>query len=251
MASEIARLLDAPAKNRDPKKIFVPRLLLVDNAYSDQSGKRSVDLLLMSRAGSAGFAERFPGTDASYEARRFAHTVAFIGNGTDGFEQRRRHFFSDARLQLGQVLTEKEVFDLGYVEPHIDTVCGQIVRIVQRLISHDASRGLTEALRETGLIGQKHFAVLTPAPSQEQILNDFHPQSFADFPPTWENTLDIFDHEPRPSLSEPTGVCMSHLANLRLFALMDGELPVRIDYFEPKTATYCRFMTTAPPLEEA
>ena len=158
MASEVLRLIESSARNPDPKKIFAPRRLIVCGLKTVMATeKTTVDLVLMSRAASAEFEKRFPKRPLASAAFEFArdNALAFIGGTETSRPHIKTHYFPGTNFQLGHVLTEKQVFDLGYVDPHMDTVCAQIARVAEYLIRHGKSSELAGTLREAGLIDQK------------------------------------------------------------------------------------------------
>ncbi len=234
MASEVLRLIESSAKNPDPKKVFGPRLLIVDGATHDvAAGKTTVNLVLMNRAASAEFRQRFPEVTDITAALQFAHdnALASMGNGAGDYPHTKTHHFPGTNFQLGRVLTEKQAFDLGYVDPHMDTVCRQIARVAEYLCKHGKRSELTETLREAGLIGQKYFATM-----------------HHDLTGTWEHTLDVLDHESDHE-NIPKLVCESHPIQLYLFGRKGDGFFVGGAYHVPGTSISNGFCTSVPPLE--
>jgi hypothetical protein len=232
MASEVLRLIESSAKNPDPKKVFGPRLLIVDGANTDvESGKRTVNLVLMNRAASAEFKRRFPKVTNITTALQFAHgnSLAFMGKGAGDRPHTKTHYFPGTNFPIGHVLTEKQAYDLGYTDPHMDTVCAQIARVAEYLCRHGKSSELAQALKEAGLIDQRYFVTLTPDV-------------------TWEHTLDVLKHD--PSHAEIPGVvCRSHPIRLYIFRREENSFSVGGAYHVPGTKIANEFCIAVPALE--
>lgn len=227
---------EAAKPRKDP---FAPRLLMVESAVTDGQGKRSVDLALLSRDASAEFRTLFPdgpgGRMGDALGFAWANSTEYIGRPLVSLRHRKRHNFEGKPLPLGHVLSEKEAFDLGYPEPHIDTVCGRLARMAAGIPRQDMfERELNRQLRESGLIGNGHFAS-TRGSGDGRL------------------SLDVFVSEEDERRTFAWGTRMAgtpnrqHYASLLIFEVdLQGFLPVGCAYHSERTNTTYEFMTYVP-----
>ncbi len=133
-----------------------PRLLVVTSAALNYvNNTEFVDLAVLSREASATFDHTFPKEDRWNLDRLMSYVggnaLVELGKPDVSFSARTRIQLQGNKYTLGDVLTEKEAFDLGYHAPHLDTQCARIGQLVYDYDSHMRS-GLEEALRSEGLI---------------------------------------------------------------------------------------------------
>ncbi len=138
---------------------LTPRLVVVESA-SIRAEDQSLQLVTLSREASAEFYQRFP----KGEQRNLGEMMSFVrenaltylGKPSSSHPARRIVELEGTKYHMGDVLTEKEAFDLGYHEPHIETQCGRIGQLVH---CYRERGGLEHPLREEGLINEDQAIV--------------------------------------------------------------------------------------------
>jgi hypothetical protein len=208
-----------------------PRLLVVEAAViRPEEHRQYITLVTLSRKASARFYEIFPkGIDRDKgQVMDYAREHALIHLGEPGvsFSARRRIDLEGDRYHLGDILTEKKAFDLGYPEPHLDTQCGRIGQLAHCYRMKD---GLEDALRSEGLIDEdqaivfkKGLHVVRRDQADRYRWGEIEGQNNAERP----ITLDIC----KPK---------------------NGEIPVGCGAFAKSTNTVYDFMTYPPVMEGA
>ncbi len=146
---------------------IVPRLLIVDSVSTNvQEKNQLLGLTLLDKDASAKFPKLFPNYSPQNrndtelrKVLRYAegHSLDRIGESAASFSHRKHHHVDGEQYHLGYIVTEKEAFGFGYVEPHIDTAVMQIVDTLYGPRLND--RRVTEVLRAVKLIDPEQVVV--------------------------------------------------------------------------------------------
>ena len=215
--------------------VLTPRLLVVDSVSTIFDEKmQNVGLTLLSREASAEFYEQFPdGIESNVaEVLSYAKENAsnLIGN-SEIFDNGGLHNVKGT-YSIGDIITEKEAYDIGHVIPHIDTVVGQIV---QTYLNSSVKGSIDFA---TGLINEKlidesqsaNYNVLKNTITQIDVFSNDISKEFMCGPKKISDQLSV-----------------SHPIILEVYRpLNDGLMPVGIKWLVPEMNTVYDFMTYVP-----
>lgn len=160
------------------------------------------------------------------------HGIEHIGERGSGFPHRRHHDIAGTRYHSGDVVTEKEAYDFGYVEPHINTVAGLIVQAYYYSHSQDhlveILRGHVDILLGQRLISEEQTAVFNTT--------DF---GYGQIDVVSNERLWEFKHGTVREMN-----CASHPITLFVFPPgKDGVWPVGVSFYVPEKNTVYEFMT--------
>ena len=207
--------------------------MIVDSVSTNpQEGNQNLGLTLIDRVASSDFARRFPQGTPVAEVLDYAreHSIDWLSAPYSSFAHKRNLLVNGTNHHLGDVITEQKAFDLGYVEPHIDTVAGRIVDTVVNLPVRDNQR-ITQALRETELITPDYSAILLPG--RLHVFDNTEAQRLGRNP--------IHDD------ANHTMHNKSHPIDLMIFSPKDGVRPVGVlGFYVPQKNTVFEFMTYVP-----
>jgi len=207
------------------------RLLVAETVITcPQENRQYVDLAVLNREASAGFYERFPkGIDRDKaDVIRYAqgNILTQLGKPGVSLSARKRVEVEGDQYHLGDILTEEEAFDLGYPEPHVDTLCA---RIGQLLDAYWMKEGLVDVLRSEGLITEDQTFVGN-TDGYHVVQKDRYDRLRLG---RWDERL---SHAEKP-------------ITLYVFGPKDGTIPVGCATFVEATNTIYEFMTYPPVME--
>ncbi|MEK6963402.1 MAG: hypothetical protein AABX70_03175 [Nanoarchaeota archaeon] len=153
-----------------------PRILVVQSVVIlPEEGKRFLDLALLTREASKEFphffppeAPRDPSKVMDYAGRHF---TPYLMPCSSSLSHPTRHADPERKYSLGSVLTEREAFELGDVEPHIDTICADMALIAKQTATKGKLEGpihwdafgetaITQALQEANYLAEGQIAIL-------------------------------------------------------------------------------------------
>ncbi|MFC1697004.1 hypothetical protein ACFL1H_01615 [Nanoarchaeota archaeon] len=165
------------------EKQLPPRVLVVENIVKySQENYQKLDLKLLSRENSEHLVNHLDEFKDIKTILDYAieHSKDYICKPSSSLAHERILKIDnlDSKYNLGQILTDKEVFDLGYYEPYADTHCARIADKAMELRTLDNDK-LTEALRQSNLIGEEYRAEIERDSNGEHfnidiIKNDYH-----------------------------------------------------------------------------
>ena len=217
--------------------MIVPRLLVVDSVSTNvQENTQNLGLDLLDRTASAEFPEIVLEknlTKIIEYARQHAQTWLDENNPYASFRHKPNLQVPGNSYHLGNVLTEQQAFDLGYVEPRIDTLACRIVdtAVTRKVSAHPSGdKELTRALRDADLITADYSALTTPA----------RLHVFAN------HLVDTFSHRDY-SEANHYGIGKGHPIDLMLFPPERGILNIGVMGFciQPQNRNF-EFMTSIP-----
>ena len=226
---------------------FPSRFLIVDSKFTEyDEGRQSVDLILASREESVKLAKRLGARASSgtvsedIRAQIRSRSPAYLGCPNSSILHRSHHVFPGMGFQWasGSVLTEKQAFDFGYVEPYLHTVCGRIAQFAEFFASrsvHYQDDALTQTLREAGIIERDHFAVFGNGARGEMSHLPYDPV--------------FMERAARPKQVGLLSDGRLHLAQLIFFERTnDGQFIAGSNCYIPNTRSICTFMVEVPSL---
>ena len=210
-----------------------PRIMIVSSlcTFHDED-KQRITLSILDRADSEEFRRRFPDGEtrenvADIQAYTMPREIYTLGDSNASFGHKRSHELPGTKYHLGDIIAEREAFDFGYVEPHIDTVA---LRIVDESLKGGSREERVARLRAQGLISEQQTAVYVGG-NIEIISNEREPS---------------FLHGPR--FVEQNN--KSHPITLMVYEPRDGARSIGVAFLVPEQNTIYEFMTSLPVEEK-
>lgn len=217
--------------------IITPRLMVVEGvtsvgtlgAYNHIDTNQNLSLILLNRSQSSEIEnaflkgqERNLGKILSYAKR---NEIQSLDGALTKIDHKKAHQVQGEKYSLGDVITEKEAFDFGYVEPHIETLCVRIGKLAQEKGASQDSDELTPALRQQGLIAEQYLALLSGG-----ILEIVHSSRGKEFRLQRVNEKNRADHP----------------ITLKFYTEDNGAVRAACSFYHGNTRTIYEFMTTIP-----
>jgi hypothetical protein len=215
----------------------IPRIMIVESlCTNEKEGTQNLRLCLLGREHTQEFYDTFSKVkhDKSPEdwtligeIQEYArtHEIGYVDphHPNSSLTHRRVVTVNDVQYRLGDIVTEQEAFDFGYVEPYIDTVATKIVEA--SLLPGMTREKFTPFLREQGLIPGDQTAVYRG------------------------DTIDVVANERARDFECSTKPIeqnnRSHPINILVFRPgKDNVLPIGVAFLVPKENTIYEFMTS-------